>query len=99
MMMDVSEHFRPSSGLPAASMADLAVGGLAMAYLRRREFIGLIGGAVTLPLAARAQPGLPVIGFLHPGTAEANAQRVEGFHKGLREAGFVEGRNVAIEFR
>jgi putative ABC transport system substrate-binding protein len=68
--------------------------------MRRREFIGLVGSAaVAWPLGARAQQGPPVIGFLHLGSPAPNAKRLAGFRKGLSDAGFVEGQNVAIEFR
>ena len=67
----------------------------------RREFITLLGaGAVAWPVVVRAQqPAMPVIGFLRPGSPEPNAHLVAVFRKGLDETGFVEGRNVAIEYR
>ncbi|HEX2171205.1 MAG TPA: ABC transporter substrate-binding protein [Dehalococcoidia bacterium] len=67
--------------------------------MRRREVIAMLGGAAVWPVVARAQQAMPVIGFLHSGAPGPNANRLAGFRKGLREAGFVEGQNVAIEFR
>jgi putative ABC transport system substrate-binding protein len=69
--------------------------------MKRRELIGgLAGAAIAFPLAARAQqPQLPLIGFLHSGSPGPFAHLVAAFREGLREAGYVEGQNVAIEFR
>jgi len=63
----------------------------------RRELLAALGGAVIVwPLAARAQQqAVPVVGFLHSGSPEPNANRVAAFRKGLSEAGYVEGQNVA----
>ena len=67
--------------------------------MRRRELISLIGGAATWSLAARAAEPAPVIGFLHAGSPEPNTKLVAAFRKGLSETGYVEGRNVTIEYR
>ena len=68
--------------------------------LRRREFIGALGGAAAWPLAAHAQqPIIRVVGFLHSGRESASRGSVDAFLQGLAEAGYVEGRNLAIVFR
>jgi putative ABC transport system substrate-binding protein len=68
--------------------------------MRRREFIAYIGSAATWPLAARAQQAvMPVIGFFSPSSADTSAYMVDGLRRGLAETGYVEGRNVMIEYR
>ena len=67
--------------------------------MRRWDFITLIGAAAASPLAAQAQQAMPVIGFVDSRTPDSMASRLRGFRQGLKEAGFVEGENVAIVYR
>ena len=68
--------------------------------MRRREFLGVLGNAAAWPLAAQAQQSaMPVIGYLSGATFEMMREYVAAFHRGLADAGFVEGRNIGIEYR
>ncbi len=68
--------------------------------MRSREFITLLGGAAAWPLAARAQQlDRPIVGVLAPQSQAASARNIEAFRKGLRDLGYVEGRNITLEIR
>jgi hypothetical protein len=68
--------------------------------VKRRQFIRLLGGAAGWPMAARAQqPAVPVVGFLGAPAAAPFVRHVAAIHQGLKEAGFVEGKNVRFEYR
>ena len=68
--------------------------------IKRRDFLALLGGAATWASPSHAQrPALPVIGYLCPESPGLFASRLKAFHEGLGESGYVEGRNVAIDYR
>jgi len=67
--------------------------------MRRREFMTPLGGSAAWSLSARAQQALPAIGFLHSASSDGNPDQLRAFRQVLKEAGFVAGENVAIEYR
>ena len=67
--------------------------------MRRRDFITVLGGAATWPLGTRGQQPLPIVGYINSGSPGPIAPLVRAFHEGLSQAGYVEGRNVAVEYR
>src|SRR5947208_434009 len=67
--------------------------------MKRRDFTTLLGVTAVWPVAARAQQPMPLVGFLSPASPEAYADALRGFRQGLKETGYVEGQNVAIEYR
>ena len=66
--------------------------------MKRREFIVGLGGAAAWPMVVRAQQAMPVVGFLRDGRMDSSQHLINPFRKGLAEAGFIDGKNVSIEY-
>src|SRR5450755_2211110 len=96
-MLPCEARFRPyQSARPRCMILPAGRG----ANMRRREFLGVLGGAAAAwPLAARAQQAMPVIGFLGSGSSNAYEGRLSTLQQVLKETGFVEGENVRLEYR
>src|SRR5262249_21825440 len=87
-------------GVVSFPFTHLAREGRMTVTIGRRELLAALGGAAAWPLAARAQqPAMPVVGFLDPTSADAEADRLRAFRQGLKDSGFVEGENVEIVYR
>src|SRR5712692_1015450 len=86
---------------PGQDRVERRLAAILAAGMGRREFVSLMGGAVVAwPLAARAQaPAMPVVGFLSGASAETYERNVAAFRQGLTETGYVDGQNIALEFR
>src|ERR1700676_4171900 len=75
-------------------------GGHMASHIERRKFLATLGSAAAWPLSPRAQPGvMPVVGFLNAASPDVSAHFVDAFRLGLKETGYIEGQNVAIEYR
>src|SRR2546427_5432987 len=88
-------------GIPSLhGMNDPQPEGHMASHIGRRKFLATLGGAVAWPLAARAQqPAAPVVGFLEIRSPETITERLRAFRQGLKETGYVEGENIAIDYR